>query len=86
MQINLRGKKVAIEKLKKAAKTPGHGGLIIPDSEEYLGHIRFVGESVSTDLKVGQKVYFGKNFQIFRMAGIDLCVMDDDQVLASVQE
>lgn len=86
MKINLKGKRIAIEKLKKLDKKQVHGGLIMPDSEEYLGHVRLVGSEADPSIQVGQKVYFSTNFQQVRMGGVDLCVMEDSQVLAVVSE
>lgn len=86
MKINLKGKRVAIEKIKKQGKNQGHGGLIMPDSEEYLGIIRYVGENADPTHSVGQKVYFSTNYQQVRMGGVDLCVMEDKEVFAVVTE
>ncbi len=85
MQIKLKGKRVAIEKLKKQS-TAAHGGIIVPDSEEYLGVIRHVGDQADQSLKVGQKVYFSTKYQSSRMGGIELCVMDDTEIFATVEE
>lgn len=85
MKINLKGKRIAIEKTKKLNKNQS-GGLIIPDSEEYLGYVRLVGPEADSSIQVGQKVYFTTNFQQVRMGGVDLCVMEDSQVLAVVVE
>jgi co-chaperonin GroES (HSP10) len=84
-KIRLRGNKVAIEKIKKVQKG-SFGGIIVPDSEEYCGYIRYVGEEASKDLKVGQKVYFTTNHQNFRILGAELSIMEDSQVLALVDE
>lgn len=86
MTIKLKGKRVAIEKIKKQGKNQSSGGLIMPDSEEYLGIIRFVGEQADPSLQVGQKAYFSTQHQQVRMGGLDLCVMEDTQVFATVQE
>lgn len=85
MQIKLRGNRVAIEKIKKAQSSNALGGLIkMPEGEEYLGIIKYVGETASQDLKVGQKVYFSTNHQPVRMHGAELCVMEDTQIYAIV--
>lgn len=85
MAIKLKGKRVAVEKIKKQKKE-AHGGLIMPDSEEYLGHIRFVGPDADQTLQPGQKVYFSTNYQQSRMDGVDLCIMDDKEIFAVVEE
>lgn len=85
MQIKLKGKRVAIEKIKKQSKGQS-AGLIMPDSEEYLGIIRYVSDEADQSNKVGQKVYFSTNYQQVRMNGVDLCVMDDTQIFAVVED
>lgn len=85
MQIKLRGNKVAVEKIKKADKK-GTSFLVVPESEQYTGVIRYVGELASTDLKVGQKVYFSTTYQTTRMAGTELCVMEDKEVYATIED
>jgi co-chaperonin GroES (HSP10) len=85
MQIKLRGNKVAIEKLKKAKRNED-AFIVMPDSEEFTGVVRYVGDSASADLRVGQKVYFSKNYQQLRMAGMELCVLEDVHVYAIVEE
>lgn len=83
-QIQLRNKLVAIEKSKKAnAKVAG--ALIMPETEEYVGVIKYIGTEV-TGLQVGQRVYFSKQYQNFRMGGADVCVMQESEVLAIVTD
>lgn len=87
MQIKLKGKKVGVEKIKSQSKADNMGGLLImPDSEEYLGHIRFVGEEADKSLAVGQKVYFSTSYQQCRMGGRDICVMNDTEIFAVVED
>lgn len=77
----LRGNKVAIERLKKQEKAGNLPGfLVMPEDSEYVGNIKFLGQNASSDLKVGQKVYFSTKFQNTRILGIDLCIMDDTEV------
>lgn len=86
MQIKLRGNRVGIQKLKTRDKSGDDlGFLVIPDSEEYLGYIRYVGENADKSLQVGQKVYFTTNFQQCRMDGADICVTEDKEILAIVE-
>lgn len=84
-QVNLRGNRVAIEKTKKAQNNKNLG-IVMPESEEYSGTIRYVGDSASKDLQVGQKVYFGTNYQQTRIGGLELCIMEDSQVYAIISE
>jgi co-chaperonin GroES (HSP10) len=87
MQIKLRGNRVAIEKVKKAAKKGGtEDFLVIPESEEYAGIVRYVGPDASSDIKVGQKVYFATSFQEVRMGGVTLCVLEDKMVYATIED
>lgn len=85
MTISLKGKRVAVEKLKKKSQA-AHGGIIIPDSEEYLGIVKYVGPDADKSIEVGHKVYFSTNYQQCRMGGSDLCVMDDKEIFATVQD
>jgi len=84
-QIKLRGNRVAVEKIKKVQNNKALG-IVMPEAEEYVGVIKYVGESAAKDLEVGQRVYFGTNFQNVRMGGVELCVMEDSQVYASISE
>jgi co-chaperonin GroES (HSP10) len=85
MKINLRSNKVAVEKNKKAPKS-GPAFLVMPEGDEFSGIIRYIGPDASKDLQVGQKVYFGNEFQNTRIGGVDLCIMSDTQVFAFVEE
>lgn len=85
MQLKLRNKKVAVEKIKKTTKKD-NALFTMPETEEYCGVIKYLGSDVQSDLLVGQTVYFGTNFQEVRMAGSQLCVMDDINVLAVSDE
>lgn len=86
MTLKLKGNRVAVEKLKKQSGG-SKGGLIMPDSEEYLGLIVHVGENVnpSLSLKIGQKVYFSTNYQESMMEGKKLCIMNDTEIFAVVE-
>jgi co-chaperonin GroES (HSP10) len=86
VKIHLKGKRVAVEKIKKHQKTAAHGGIIVPESEEYLGIIRLVSQDADPSLQIGTKVYFSTNYQQSRMNGIDLCVMDDKEIFATVED
>lgn len=87
MQIKFRGKRIAVEKIKKQNKKGSDATfLVMPDSEEYVGVIRHIGESADQSLKIGQKVYFTTQHQVTRIGGSELCVMDDEQILAVVDE
>lgn len=83
MKLRLRGNFVAIEKLKKAANKASF--IVMPESEQLSGLIRYVGPDASTDLKVGQSVYFGDKFQKIRLPSSEVHVMEDTNIIA-VQE
>lgn len=84
MAIKLQGKRIAVEKIKMKSNG-AHGGIIMPDSEEYLGYIRYVGIEANSIYQVGQKVYFSTNYQQSRIEGVDLCIMNDTEIFA-IQE
>lgn len=85
MTITLLGNNVAVEKLKKAAKSSEKSWLTIPEGDEYYGTIVYLSKAV-THLEVGQKVYFHTNYQQSRILGRDLCVMDAAQIYAVVSD
>ena len=84
MAIKLKGKRVAVEKMKKKASS-NSGGLIMPEGEEFMGEIIHVGEDADKSLKVGQKVYFSTNYQQSMMEGKQLCIMNDSEIFAVVE-
>lgn len=84
-KINLKGKRVAVEKIKTQEKSET-SFLVMPDSEEYLGRVRYVGPDADPTIQVGQKVYFSTNYQQCRIGGKDLCIMNDSEIFATVTE
>lgn len=85
MKIQFRSKKIGIEKLKKQSKK--NSGLYVElETEEYLGIVKYVASDAGADLKVGQKVYFATNFQQVHIGGATICVMEDANVIAIVDE
>lgn len=84
-QVRLRDNRVAVEKLKKQTKK-ADTFFVAPESDEFLGTIRFLGNSAASDLKVGDKVYFGNQHQQVKMIGADMCIMTDDNILAVVTD
>lgn len=84
MAIRLKGKRVAVEKMK--GKSGGNsGGLIMPDGEEFMGQIIHVGDDADKTLQPGQKVYFSTNYQESLMEGKRLCIMEDKEIFAIVE-
>lgn len=86
MQIKMRGNKVGVEKSNKPSKNSKATFIVIPDAEEHMGIIKYLGDGTSSDLKLGQRVYFSNEYQMVKIKGDDICVMDDSNVLAVVDE
>ncbi len=85
-KVQLRGTRVAVEKLKKA-KNNNSGLFVEPQTEEFYGEIIYSGkENTDSDLAPKRVVYFGSNFSPVRILGRDLCVMDEDNVLAVITD
>lgn len=84
MKLNVRGKRVAVEKIKKGSNA--NALFTMPETEEFTGVVQLVGPEAGSDLKAGQKVYFGTVFQKIRMNGADYVVMDESNVFAIVEE
>ena len=81
MPVQMRGKKVAVEKQGKSGGSKD-SLFALPEDTTSCGVILYVGPDVGSDLKVGQKVYFGDKRQQLRIEGKDLQVMEEDNVLA----
>lgn len=85
MQVLMRGKKIGVEKLGKTATTKSF--MAMPEDASAVGYIRYLGKDlVNSDLKVGMKVFYGKNRHELKMNGTDILVMDEDNVYATVEE
>lgn len=81
----MRGKRVGVEKIGRSAKSGTF--IAMPEDTSAVGIIRFVGDAItSSDLKVGMKIYYGKNRHELKMNGTDILVMDEDNVYAIVEE
>lgn len=85
MPTQMLGKRVGVEKLSKTAKS--NSFIAMPDDASAVGFVRYVGDEVeNSKLVVGAKVYFGKNRHELKMDGVDILVMDEDNVYAIVNE
>lgn len=82
--VQFRNKRVGVEKLKKQSKKDDDLFYKQLETDEFLGVIRFVGPEVSEDLQLGDTVYFSNQFQLVKMVGFDICVMEDSNILAKV--
>lgn len=85
MTVQMRGKRVGVEKLGRASNTKTL--LAMPEDASAVGTIRYVGKDVQdSDLKVGTKVYYGKDRHELKMNGQDILVMDEDNIYAIVED
>ena len=84
MSARMRGKRIGVEKLGKSTNQAGLFAL--PEDASAVGTIRYLGDGLAeSDLKIGMKVYFGKNRHELRMEGKDILVMDEDNVYATAE-
>lgn len=83
--VKFRGNRVGVEKIKKANKNT-NPLFVEPDAADSVGIVRYVGDTVGSDIKVGQKVYYGDKIHNVRLGGAELVVMEDSNVLALVEE
>lgn len=85
MPVQLRGKKVTVQKLGKSG-SGANSLLAMPEDTTHCGTIINLGPECRPDLKVGMKVYFADNRQQIRMEGKDLQLMDDDNIVGIAQD
>jgi co-chaperonin GroES (HSP10) len=81
----MRNKKIGVEKASKQSKKDV-GIWVAPDVADSYGIIRYLGPNSADDLKIGMKVYYGTQREQVRMAGSDIEVMNEDNVIAIVQD
>lgn len=97
MQIKFMNGKIGVEKLKGQKKNRSQDGFFADvESEEFLGIVKYVDEESgprldgmrSNDLNhlLGEKVFFGNQYQNVHMQGSLICVMDSSNLLAVVRE
>ncbi len=85
MPVQMRGKLVGVEKMGKAKNDKSF--LAMPEDTSAAGFIRYLGEELkNSDLKVGMKVYFGKDRHEIQINGTQIMVMDEKNVYAIVAE
>ena len=85
MSLRFRGKRIGVEKNKKQSKKET-SFYVEPPVEEFSGTIKYVSSDLQTDLKIGDRVYFGNQYQLVKLEGADICVMEDTNVLATLDE
>lgn len=84
MPVRMRGKRVGVE---QAKKTDNNKSLLaMPEDASAVGVIRFAGDQVDPSLAVGTKVVFGKGYHQIRLEGMNILVMDEENVYAIVAE
>lgn len=81
MPVQMRGKRVAVERLGKSGDQK-NTLFSMPEDTTSCGTIIYAGPEVGPELAVGMKVYFGDKRQQVRIEGKDLQVMEEDNVLA----
>lgn len=86
MQIQMRGNKIGVQKLGKASKKDENPLIVMPESGDSLGIIKFLGAGAPEDLKVGMKIYYGTSRQQIKMSGMDIEVMEDDNIYAIAKD
>jgi co-chaperonin GroES (HSP10) len=86
MTIQFRGTRVGVEKSKKHDKSKKDSFIIVHEAEEYVGIIKYLGQDCGSNLSVGQKVYFTTDHQPMKIGGIEVCVMDEKQIVAVINE
>lgn len=77
---------LGVQKLGKPSKHSPDVIFAPTESTFNMGAIQFVGEELSQKFKVGQKIYFGNQREQIRMADMDIMVMKEDNVYATVEE
>lgn len=85
MSVSMRGKRVGVERVGRSTNKTSL--MAMPDDASAVGFIRFLGKDLeNSDLKVGSKVYYGKNRHELKMDGVDILVMEEDNVYAIVED
>lgn len=98
--VKVRGKRVVVTRLGKSTPKRDDFYVKIPDSSDCTGEIKYLGsellsssvdleglsEGAIMDLKVGDKVVFGPKVQQIKLEGIDVLVMDEENILAVIKD
>lgn len=82
--IKMRGKRVGVERVGRNTKAQGF--LSMPDDQNSVGIIKYIGADVDDDLKIGQKVYFDNKRTVIVIEGKEILVMDSENIVARVEE
>lgn len=86
MKVRMLRNLIGVEKLGKSSRRST--GNLFADVEitHNIGVIRYVGEELSSKFSVGQKVYCGNQREEIRMNGADIMVMQEQNVIAIVED
>ena len=81
-QVRMLGKWISVEKIKQNDNKTA-ALFAMPDDASAVGIVRGVGPELNESaIKVGQKVYFGKNRHELKMNGVDVYVMELTNIYA----
>lgn len=85
MKIKMRGTLVGVEQVKKSAKSDSLFSM--PEDSNAVGRVKYLGDKLGeTDLKVGDKVYYGDKRQPVTIDGAEILVMDQENIVAIAEE
>lgn len=85
MKLKVSKGKILVGKVGKQTKQ-SQNMFVMPEVTDSLGIIKYVGEGVDPSFQVGTKVYYGKSRQEVRISGEDIFVMDEENIIAIVED
>lgn len=87
MKIKMQNKKLGVQQYKQKDASGSQGGEILfklPEVSDNLGIVMHTFEG--SNFKIGDKVYYGGHREQIRMSGVDIMIMDEDNIFATVEE
>ena len=78
--MKMLNKKIALEVEKKAAKKEG-GLFVIPDQTDTAAIVKLIADEVKL-VKIGDKVFYGPDFKVLKVKGMEYLVMAEDNLIA----
>lgn len=83
MSIKMLGKRVGVSRLTKALDSSKTQFLSMPEDSDSIGEVRYLGEDLDEGiLKVGDRVYFGKDRHQIKIKGTDIWIMPVENIYA----
>ncbi len=82
MNIKMRNAYIGVQKSEKTKQKNQDALFHIPENSDNFGVIRYIGEKYDGALKVGDPVIYGTKRERFKIEGLDIEVMLDDNVVA----